>query len=274
MYADGNAMGKLIKQIENADQFKFFSNTVDQSIRNACHEALYETFVQNQNDKLKIMPADILLLGGDDLMVYLTAESAFPFAIKIAQKFNEMTQQKFSSEKGSFFNNVLKGRGLTISTGIAYGKSHTPFSILLNQAEELLASAKKGGVKDERSDNFFSHSYIDFHFSTYFNQINVADSRKNHLELPGAKPIKLYQKPYSLDDAEVLYEHANNLVQIGIPKTRLRRFGYAPTLGKPNGTLECLKLYTRTRKKEHKLAIWNTLSHFDCIRHNNDRGSR
>ncbi len=264
VYADGNAMGKLIKEIENKDQYAFFSQTVDNAIREACHEALYEIFIKNVKQKPKTLGADILLLGGDDLIVYLTAETAFPFAIRVAKIFNEKTKQKFATPKGSFFEEKLKSKGLTISLGIAYGKSHTPFSILLNQAGELLKSAKKAGPKDKRSETYYAPAYIDYHLSTNFNQINVSDCRANHLELP-EKNIKLYQRPYSLEDAKKLLEYAQTLVEKNIPKTRLRRLGYAPTLGKVNGTLECLKLYTRTKKGEQRLAIWDALEHFGCI---------
>lgn len=268
VYADGNAIGKLIKQIETLEQFEFFSQTVDKSIRESCHEALFEVIFANSDQKPKIIPADILLLGGDDLLVYLTAESAFPFAIKVAETFNKRTKERFSEyDEGPFFENMLKGRGMTLSLGIAYGKSHTPFSMLLEQADELLKSAKKAGSKDARSDDCFEPAYVDYHMSTGYNNISVEDCRKTHLErsLTADKIIKLYSKPYSLEDAKDLLKNARNLVEKGIPSTRLKRFGYAPFLGKIDGTLECLKLYTRTPKGEKRLAIWDALARFECI---------
>ena len=261
VYADGNAMGRLIKQIQKPDQFKFFSEMVDQSIRESCYEAIYTNCKPVQGK----IPADILLLGGDDLLVYLTAETALPFAIDAAQRFAEKTQQQFAAyTEDSFFADTLKGNGLTISLGIAYGRSHTPFSILLDQAEELLKSAKQQGSVDSRAVDYFSPTYIDYHLSSHFNQINVNDCRKNHLVLRGARRLLLYQKPYSLPDAKALLEHAQDLIKKGIPRTRLKRLGYAPSLGKVNGTLECLKLYCRTRKEEQRMAIWAALDRFDC----------
>lgn len=269
VYADGNAMGKLIKQISDKEDFGFFSKTVDSSIRKACHEALYETFetfFKGPKKKPDIIPAEILLLGGDDLLVYLTAEGALPFAIKVAKKFNEETKKEFA--RSPFFKEKLEGKGLTISLGIAYGKSHTPFAILLDQAEELLRLAKKKGSQDKRTGDFYMPTYIDYHFSSNFNQISIKDCRTIHMEIKKDKPIRLYQKPYSLEDAEALLEHGRNLREIGIPKTRLNRLGNAPTLGKINGTLECLKLYTRTSanpQRNQRKAIWDALARFDCI---------
>jgi len=260
VYADGNAMGKLVKKIQTRQQFRFFSITVDQSIREACHEALHENCPEIRGK----IPADILLLGGDDLLVYLSAENALPFSISAARKFLEKTKERFSTyTEDSFFEETLKGKGLSISIGIAYGKSHTPFSIMFNQAEELLASAKEAGSKAEHRD-FFSPSYIDYHLAVHFNQLKVGNSRKDHLTIEREKPLLLYRKPYSLDDAQALLWHARDLVGKRIPRSRLKRLGVAPSLGKINGMLECMKVFSRTRGKEQRLAIWKALDRFGC----------
>lgn len=270
VYADGNSMGKFIKAIDRKDLFEFFSHTVDTSIKEACFEALFEVCFQNANNPPTTIPAEILMLGGDDLLVYLTADTAFPFAIQVAEKFSTLTRKKMeASSEGAFFLERSEGKGLCISLGIAFGKSHTPFSILLEQSEELLASAKKAGSDNPEAEKFYTPTYIDYHFATSFNQIQVVDCRINHLEIYGKlgrKSIKLYRKPYSLIDAKALWNSACNLVQMGIANTRLNRMGYAPSLGKMNGTLECLKLYTRTRAEDQRLAIWDALARFDCIR--------
>ena len=268
VYADGNAMGKLIKTIDRKDLFKFFSRTVDTSIKKACLEALFEACFLDLKKSSGIIPAEILMLGGDDLLVYLTAETALPFAVKVAEKFNAITKKKMeATEPGKYFLEKTEGKGLCISIGIAFGKSHTPFSILLNQAEELLGFAKKAGSNDPNAGKYYAPAYIDYHLSSNYNQINVADSRINHLEIPGMhgkKPIRLYQKPYSLANAKALLESARKLVQSGIPSTRLNRLGNAPIMGKMNGTLECLKLYTRTQT-DQRLVIWDILDRFDCV---------
>lgn len=136
---------------------------------------------------------------------------------------------------------------------------------MLAQAEELLKSAKKTGSSDPRAQDFFAPTYLDYHFNSYYNQIKVTDSRQNHLSLrEGDNIIRLYQKPYALEKFKILLNDARFLVTTGIPRSRLKRFGNSPTLGKLNGTLEFLKLYVRTRNTEHKRAIWDTLSHFGC----------
>jgi len=265
VYADGNAMGRIVKSIDSPESFSFFSKTVDESIRAACHEALYDCCI------CKGGAADILLLGGDDLLVCMSADAAIPFAIAVAQKFEEMTKIRFAKE-ASKAPAALKERGVSISTGIVFAKSHTPFSLLLEQAEELLKSAKKGGSACSNGNKFSPPSYLDFHFFSKLNQIKVADSRRKHLQLndiditaePALKRcITLHQKPYALNDAQRLYDLAARILESGIPRSRFNRLGQAPFLGRMNGTLECLQLVGRARK-EHKELLWKALDDFGC----------
>lgn len=266
VYADGNTMGKIIKQIRDKDDYRFFSSVVEESLQKACFEAIYEIYFNNSNDKPAVLPAEILLLGGDDLLVYLTASHAFPFALTIAEKFQIETQRRFAVSP--CFSKLLNSKGLTISLGIAYGKSHTPFSLLLEQAEELLQSAKKKGAEDEKRGAYFTPSYIDYHFSTNFNQISVHESRISHMEFRGEKGSvrKIYQRPYSLENAKQLYDHAVKLKKSGIPKTRLNRMGNAPAMGKIDGIIEFLNLFTRATDDQRKI-VSDALAQFDCLAH-------
>ena len=149
VYADGNSMGKLIQEIDDRKRFRFFSETVDESLRKACHETLIQLFFSDNKEIPETLPADILLLGGDDLVVYVKADSALNFAVEAAQRFNDLTRNRIEEytkrENDSFFKDRLGNNGLTVSFGIAFGKTHTPLSILMDQADQLLLSAKKKG---------------------------------------------------------------------------------------------------------------------------------
>lgn len=258
VYADGNAMGRIIKKLKDLEEFRFFSATVDRAIREACYEAIHE---HCSPVKGKI-PVDILLLGGDDLLVYISADRALPFAIKVARLFIDKTKKSLA--ENSSLKKLVGGGGITISLGIAFGKSHTPFSIMLDQAEELLKSAKRAGARDIKTNNDYTPTYLDYHLTSYYNQISVEGCRQVHLKMPGGiSPTQLYQKPYSLEALERLWAHAERLVSAQIPQSRLKRFGNAPSLGKFKGSLEFLKTYVRT-KQDHRTLINEALAEFGC----------
>jgi len=259
VYADGNSMGKLIKTIVSSDSFAFFSKTVDTAIRESCHEALFEVGVGSDG------VADILLLGGDDLLVCLNADAALRFSILAAKKFEEKTCSVFAGDPAKA-PKKLKGKGLTISFGIVFAKSHTPFSLLLDQAEQLLKSAKKTGSEDKRSQGYYAPTYIDFHFFSRYSQTDVADSRKKFLHISDSNgvPVVLHQRPYSLEGIDALNDHAQAILNTRVSRSRLKRLGRAPFLGVMNGTLECLQLIGRTKIENQKKSIWDALDTFGC----------
>jgi hypothetical protein len=263
VYGDGNAMGRLVKQIDSEDRFKRFSTAVDESVREACHEALYH-HCHPVNGKI---PADILLLGGDDLMVYLAADTAIPFALEVAHRFEAKTKEKLvTGNPDPFFKHILGDNGLTISMGVAFGRSHTPISIMVSQSEELLKSAKHKGTKLSDA-NGYTPACLDFHVTSQFNQARVSDSRKHHMMIKSHdQQIHLFKKPYTLKDAKDLLTHARRLKESGIPNSRLHRLGEAPFKGKINGIIDTLALFGRCRKSQEKLAIYQALSRFDCMK--------
>lgn len=264
VYGDGNAMGRIVKQIDTPERFELFSTVVDRSVREACHEALWK----HCKPVYGKIPADILLLGGDDIMVYMSAETAMPFALEIARLFEEKTRAGLvETNPDAFFRKMLEDGGLTISIGIAYGRSHTPISIMMEQAAELLDSAKSKGAM--LGDNGLqTPACIDFHFSSRFNQVTVDNCRKHHLTYvtDHGETIQLYQGPYTLDEADALVRHAENLKRVGIASNRLNRLGEAPFSGRMNGSLETLIIYGRTFSRRQKKALRDALAQFGCIK--------
>lgn len=263
LYGDGNSMGRIVKQIRTEEQFKRFSRAVDIAIREACHEALWR-HCRPVNGK---MPVDILLLGGDDLIVYLAADCAMPVAVDVARLFEAKTREYLlSGDDNSFFSTRLDGKGLTLSIGIAYGRTHTPISIMVNQAEELLKSAKTKGAVQE-GEGAYTPACIDFHLTSRFNQASAIDSRRQHLTLRAHRKeeVRLYRGPYTVEEAEALVQHARSLKQSGIPRSRLHRLSEAPFKGTVNGTIETLSIYGRCRTAEQKQAIWHALDRFGCL---------
>ncbi len=273
IYADGNAMGRLVQEIDSPETFRFFSQTVDTAIREACYEALVRHCLPSSQVPT-LIPALILMLGGDDLLVYTTADVALPVAMDAARLFEEKTRAAFSTE--AFFQKKLSGQGLTISLGVAFGRSNTPFSMLLNQAEELLKSAKLKGSLDERSSKGYTPSYIDYHFAAQYNHVRALDCRKEQqvlkVQRPGGASHALYltSRPYALEDMKKLWNQAKAIAGLGIPRSRLKRFAMAPSRGWVNANLEFYTLLSRIKEKENdptcyrKYIMWKTLESFGC----------
>jgi hypothetical protein len=190
VYADGNAMGRLVRELDTPEATMAFSKVVDQSIRQACYQALNQVLQQEiatvqaslqGGGRLSPLPADILLLGGDDLLVLVPADRAIRFARTVADLFETETKQQIAllpAEAREFFHKRGLGVscGPTISCGVAVAPARYPFYLLLDLAEELLKNAKRAGSRaptGEGRTEYRAPARIDFHLVTGSNSQNL-----------------------------------------------------------------------------------------------------
>jgi len=231
VYADGNAMGRLVQELESVEVARAFSTLVDGSIRDACHQALKELFKEViteisirslSTSKVAVkIPVDILLLGGDDLVVVLPAEMAIPFAVRMSELFEEFSlrrQEELAEPARSFFGQRLGGHGLTVSCGVVIAPSRFPFYLLLDLVEELLASAKKGGSRDPKARRYWVPSYIDLHVQGGSAVHDLHAIRREEYGVGTAYVRTL--RPYRRDRLQTLCATAARLREVGIPQSK------------------------------------------------------
>ncbi|OGP49135.1 MAG: hypothetical protein A2Y79_11050 [Deltaproteobacteria bacterium RBG_13_43_22] len=271
VYADGNSIGRLIREINTKKRFKNFAQVIDSSIKLACFDALTKIFLniieQEGNGNISF-PADILLLGGDDLLVALPGDKALSFAYNASIIFESLTKKFFTETKDNFFNEKLGGMGSTISFGIALGKSHYPFRVLLSQAEELLRCAKIAGSQDPDAKDFYIPSYLDFHLSSQSHQLNIPHIREIDYSFErniGEGTLKYSRtfRPYKTQDLKKLFDVASNLKAINFPKTKLNGLYRAAMENRSQSMLETIRIATRCKEGERKVLL-EALELFDC----------
>lgn len=293
IYADGNAMGRLVQELDSPEVAHAFSTLVDGCIRDACFQALREVLDQqiaqalrwhqakgqlgeegdhgasfqgetsNWLDTPKI-PADILLLGGDDLVVVLPAEHALPFAIRVSELFQEFTyngRQMLCASARQFFDSRLGERGLTISCGVAIGPARFPFYLLLNLAEELLASAKRGGSQDPEVGPYWTPSYIDFHIQ--------AGSATQDLDLIRTEEYRIGTdhrrtlRPYRREQLAELLDAARELRAANIPRSKLHDLFEAALEPRPRlAEWKAKEIFVRLKESEkvqHRSVLWQQM---------------
>ena len=189
VYADGNAMGKVVQALDSSGTCRSFSQIVDRSIREACFLGLDEVMredverIRSAIDRERRpppLPADVLLLGGDDLLVALPADRALDFALRATHEFERLTRAKIDGVKEDgarrFFQERRGDRGFTISCGVAIVRSTYPFYLALDLAEQLLRNAKRSpsGTNGERDA-----ARIDFHVVAGANSHALEQARRD-----------------------------------------------------------------------------------------------
>ena len=275
VYADGNGMGKIIKALDLPETYRQFSKIVDESIREACFTALNQVSkseINNVQDALrnqqpfKSLPADILLLGGDDLLVALPADRALDFAQKTTETFQGLTQEKIDAledeKTREFFYKQLGNEGFTISCGVAIAKSNYPFYLLLDLAEDLLKNAK-------RKDSLYSHnesdglSRIDFHVVAGANSYALTQVREEtYLAKAGATDSRTL-RPLSCQQLEKLRKNIQELRAAGFPHSKLYELQEAALL--PNWiqtSMRIQEVFARCRHahdRPQRRVLWESI---------------
>ena len=130
IYADANSMGKVFSGLDTLQAVQDTATQVDEAVFDAMGDAV-RLHLPVQRGKF---PFDILLIGGDDIVVVTPAEKALQVAHTLAEKFYEHTDKKY-----------------TLSVGIVLVPVKYPFGQSRMLVEETLKAAKKSGAMSNRN---------------------------------------------------------------------------------------------------------------------------
>ena len=140
IYADGNSMGKTIENFRTLNDIQAFATKVDDGVTIAVSSAIAKHLQVGKLAKPGVelpkgegeplFPFDILLLGGDDIVMVTPASVALDVALTIVKEFHNYTDEKHS-----------------LSVGVVLAPVKYPFGMLLELAETTLKFAKKEAAK-------------------------------------------------------------------------------------------------------------------------------
>jgi hypothetical protein len=269
VYADGNAMGRLVQELDDADTAGEFSRIVDSCIRHACYTALEQVLAAevqvireaSQDHIPSRLPADILLLGGDDMLVVLPADRALCFAQAAMQQFTEAARKeiaKLGPPVRTFFEERLPpGHGPTISCGVAFGRDSYPFYLLLDLAEELLRQAKGAGSEDLSKTEFWAPGYLDFHLISGAASHELEAVRRDVYQI--ATNEKRTTRPLSLEKLGSLRQAVGLLRAVSFPPSKLHDLFEAATVRQPaTAEYRAREIFSRCGPKQRE-ALWEAL---------------
>ena len=270
VYADGNAMGKVVQALDSADTCRRFSQIVDRSIREACFLGLDEVMREDverirsaiDRERPPTLPADVLLLGGDDLLVALPADRALDFALRATREFERLTRAKIDGVKEDrarrFFQERLGGRGFTISCGVAVVRSAYPFYLALDLAEQLLRNAKRNpnGTNGERDA-----ARIDFHVVAGANSHALEQVRTDTYRTDTEAPRTL--RPLTPAQLQDVRRAIRDLRQANFPRSKLHELLEA-ALNPAEGAAErgVREVFARARhgaEPSQRRALWDAV---------------
>lgn len=130
IYADGNNMGQKMSSLRALDDIQKLAQSIDDAVYDALAEAIRQKLPVNEETRL--FPFDILMIGGDDVMIATSASVALDVACTLASTFYERTKD----------NN----QDCSLSVGVVLAPVKYPFGPLHDLAESTLRFAKKEGA--------------------------------------------------------------------------------------------------------------------------------
>lgn len=171
IHADGNGLGKVVQKVgKNREEYRKFSQGLDQCTKNAAREAFrttiynedIETFGQVGQGKERVVPIRPVVLGGDDLTLICRANIAIPYVETFMREFERQTERRLGEtlRRNQVFNGENK---LTCCAGIAFVKSSYPFYYGKELAETLCEQAKKDAKNDKLPESGLAPSCLMFH---------------------------------------------------------------------------------------------------------------
>jgi len=148
IHADGNSIGirrKLYagknekpanfdEYIENEVKNEQFFHAMRTTIRQCVLAALEKVFSNDEIKQHKKLPYQLLMLGGDDLLLITQPQYAFPFVIEYSRELAKIP---------ILYKDENINKPISIGAGIAIASQNIPFYHLHHLAESLASSAKK-----------------------------------------------------------------------------------------------------------------------------------
>ena len=141
IYADANGMGKAFENCEGLSEYHALAKNVDGAIYQAVCSAIAQYLKVTDHvptGQQPTFPFDILLMGGDDVLMAVPATVALDVALTIAKVFQEEMQKRYSDKKYG------------LSVGVVIAPIKYPFRLLESLATTTLNFAKDEGNGEPR----------------------------------------------------------------------------------------------------------------------------
>jgi CRISPR/Cas system-associated protein Cas10 (large subunit of type III CRISPR-Cas system) len=246
--ADANRMGEKIRNIHDPNELEQFSKKIEEINKSCLVDAIWQAF-ENTPLKDNLLPVNILILGGDDMVMVTTAETAIKIALEYCDKFQKATKPEIS-----------------ISAAVVIAKDTYPINSYVALGEELLKMAKKKSREYLDFEEDKEVGTIDYKVVTgaFSESINITRYKKDRYYKKDNNEFLLTFKPYSLEDMGKLTYLGAEFKEKNFPRNKIKSFENMLRLGKGASILEFLTMKSRL-SKEQKGIMDKFLGEFDMV---------
>ncbi|MGH2511017.1 MAG: Cas10/Cmr2 second palm domain-containing protein, partial [Ktedonobacteraceae bacterium] len=266
--------GKAREQQRSLQKLQKFANDVDNAVFNAMGQAIAK-HLPVQGD---LFPFDILLIGGDDILIVVPAAKALQVAHTLAETFQEYTRQMARTLAETFQEDTH--REYTLSVGVVLAPVKYPFRLQQELADEVLKAAKKAGSSHQmfqeeqnaqetetNKNGKADPSYVNFLVVTGSTSLTYKDIYRNlhrkHLPYGNKDEFYATMRPYTLDSLDKLLKYLKAGHDKHLGQTKLHQLREAILkLNRTTTILESL-VSLRNWKKDEQQFIEDFLRAWD-----------
>lgn len=210
IYADGNGMGKKIMSLDTLKERRHFARSIDEAVYQAMANAICEHLKLVPN--IDYFPFDILLLGGDDIVMVVPATQAMDVALTITKEFRHLTLE--SDPDGT-------GKGCTLAVGVVLAPTHYPFGLLWDLAESTIKFAKKNVIGGEARINFMTVTgSTSQDFTKVYKVLHSKEYASGHTD---KVEFHATLRPYDVKQLEDLLAAIRKGKELGLGRTKLHQ---------------------------------------------------
>lgn len=240
IYADGDGMGQVIETISDPSKLRDFATAVDGSVYQAVQESVA---VHLRPQGPKCWPFDVLLLGGDDLVMVTRAQSAIETALYIVERFPELTKERW-------------GTPLYLSASVVLTHVNYPIGSLLSLAESGLRFAKRRVAQHRLKDQALGGGLLNFTVVNSANHLDFEDYYQQTLRAEEPDGTRLYrtQRPYTAAEMQRLLALVRSMQ--GVPRTKLEQLRRAVFKSRRQGTIDAMKAVLRLRNDQQRKVLF------------------
>ncbi|QGT99794.1 hypothetical protein SYNTR_1201 [Candidatus Syntrophocurvum alkaliphilum] len=190
IYADGNNMGQIVMSLDNLVASKTFSDKTEKVTKEAVYKALS-----------LVMPdlkAEIIALGGDDVLMYVPASRAISLTVQMGKFFDD-----------SFRNLSSDKEAITLSAGVVIARYNFPLIHMFDNCKALLKNAKKRSQvlrEKEKKNGTLDLMVIESSGSFTDDILSLRKEKANLLKSNGLMPLTWLETEALTDAIHILSE--------------------------------------------------------------------
>lgn len=262
IYADGNNMGMKMEGFSTLQEWKDFARQVDDAVYAAVCQAIQKHLpVQELPGQKPLFPFDILLLGGDDILIVTPADVALDVALSISKQFYAETNQQH-----------------TLSVGVILAPVKYPFGLLHDLAQGTLQHTKTAGAKrkqvrkqsgkkieentrkktPENDDTLINFLVVTGSTSQSFEQVYGSLCEKHGRVSGHENDVAFYAtlRPYTVEELDNLLQAIRMGKELGLGHTKLHQLREAVLkMNLTSSVMEGLAVLRNWRARQREFVL-------------------